>query len=102
MKYGCLDTRVSSIGTTSVEVLQTKRKLTLVGFDYNLSKKSIPIKASIMSIDLQNDTIIDNMNNNSLLCGGANYLISTAQDREFLCMYMILPLILVNVFIHYG
>ena len=55
-----------------------------------------------MSIDLQNDTIIDNMNNNSLLCGGANYLISTAQDREFLCMYMILPLILVNVFIHYG
>ena len=82
MVYGCVDTSVADIENGFVEVLWTAQKLTLVGFDYYLYKKSIPIGSSTTAIDLPDCTLIDHLNNTPLLHGGAHSLILIEQARQ--------------------
>ena len=79
----CDDTTVAAIENGFVNVLRTAQMATLVGFDDDLSKKSISIGADITSINLPNDTIITHLNYTPVLHGGSNFLLSTAQAREF-------------------
>ena len=71
----CADTSVADIGNGFFKVSRTAINVTLVGFDDDLSKKSIPIEAASTDIDLQNVTIIDQINKTPLLHGGDIYLI---------------------------
>ena len=59
----CADIIVAAIGNVFVEVSWTSRKVTLVGFDYDLSNKYIPIVAAATAIDLPNGAIIAQLNN---------------------------------------
>ena len=47
MADGCADTSVAAIGNGFVEVSRTRRSVTLVGFDDDLSKKTVPIGSAV-------------------------------------------------------
>lgn len=83
MEYVCYKTSVAAIGNGFVEVSQTERKVTLVGFNNYLSKKSILIGAIDNSTNLPNGTILDHLNDKSLPYGVTNSLLSTTQSNEF-------------------
>ena len=55
----------------------------MVGFDYDLSKKYIPIGSAADAIDLPNGAIIANLNDNPLLHRGDNYLLYKPHERWF-------------------
>ena len=59
---GCDDTSVAAIGNGFLEVLRTYIKVTLVGFDIFICKKSITIGALESEIDLPSGTEIAQMN----------------------------------------
>ena len=82
-EYGCADTSVSAIGNGFVEFSGIESKVTFFGFDNNLSNKSIPIGTAATNIEFPNGTIIYQLNINSILRGGGNYLQSTSQACEF-------------------
>ena len=83
MEYVCYKTSVAAIGNGFVEVSQTERKVTLVGFNNYLSKKSILIGAIDNSTNLPNGTILDHMNDTPLPDVGTNSLIYTLKTFEF-------------------
>ena len=70
MEYGYTGTNTSAIGNGHVRVSRTKRKHTLVGFDYDLSKKYITIGDYMTAIDLTNGTDIDQLNETLILYEG--------------------------------
>ena len=76
---------VSVIGNGFVELSHTQRKFILIGFDNDLSKKSILFGYADTDIDLPNGTIIDQMNDTLLPNGGTNSLLSTSNTFGFLC-----------------
>ena len=82
-EYGCADTSVSAIGNGFVGFSGIESKVTLFGFDNNLSNKSIPIGSAATNIEFTNGTIIDQLNINSILSGDGNYLLYTSQACEF-------------------
>ena len=82
MADGCADTSVASIGNDFFGVSSTSRKVILVVFDDDISKKYIPIGAYVTTIDLPKCTLIDQLNEKQLLHGGSNSLISISQDCE--------------------
>ena len=51
----------------------------MIGFDNDLSKKSILFESDDIDIDLPNGTIIAHMNNILLPNGGTNSLLSTSK-----------------------
>ena len=55
----------------------------MVGFDNDLYKKSIINRYSITAIEIQNSTIIDNMNKTPLLHVDPKWIINTEQACEF-------------------
>ena len=78
--YGLVDnTRVAIIRKICVEVLYTARKFTLDGFDYDLSKKFIPIGSYKVDTVLLNGTVVDNMNESMILQVYYIYLLSIEQ-----------------------
>ena len=79
----CSGKSVTYIEKQVVEVLWTKIKSTLVGFDNDLSKKCIPIGDTVTAVYRKNGTNIDQINYSPLLHVGDNSLISKAQSREF-------------------
>ena len=54
----CADTSFSSIVNFVVRVLQTGLRITMVGFDDDLSNKSIIIRADTTAVDLPNNNHI--------------------------------------------
>ena len=80
---GCYYPSVAYIGNGFDGDYWNKGRVLLGGFDDKLSKKSIPMGASVIVIDLKNSTLIDNLNDNPILHRGDNSLTSTAQDCEF-------------------
>ena len=66
-----------------VEVSQTERIVTLVGFDGDLSKKYIPIKDISTEINLKNISLIDDLKKIRLLHRDTNYLLSASNYCEF-------------------
>ena len=62
MAYGCADTIVAAIGNGFVKCSCTDRKPNLVGFDDDLSKKSIQVETDATDINLPNVIIIYQVN----------------------------------------
>ena len=58
----CADTSVAEILYGFVEDSRTEQKVTLFGFDHDLSRKFIPIVSNATAINLPNCTIIDQLN----------------------------------------
>ena len=87
MADGCSDTSVAAIVNGFVEILREKRKITLVGFDDDLSKKSIPIGSAVAVVYLPNGTLIANLKNTPLLHGGSNSLLLKAKARFFVAIH---------------
>ena len=77
MTYVCSKNIVSVIGNGFVEVSNTQIKFILIGFDNDLSKKSVLFGYTDTATDLPNGTIISHMNDTLLLNGGTNSLLST-------------------------
>ena len=75
--------RVTVIRNIRVEVFLTWRKIILVGVDYDLYNKPIPIGASKVDMDLLNVTVRDHTNESVLLQGDAIYLLSIDQVHYF-------------------
>ena len=78
MTYVCSKKIDSVIGNDFVEVSYTWRKLILIGFDNDLSKKSIFFESDDTAIYLPNGTIIAHMNYTLIPKGGTNSLLSTS------------------------
>ena len=55
----------------------------MIGFDNDISKKSILFGSDDTAIDLENGTIIAHMNNTLLPNGGTNSLLSTSKTFGF-------------------
>ena len=68
------------------EVSQTDRKVTLVVFDCELSKKFILIGDSKTTMDLPNGTSIYHLKQTSLLDGFENSIFSTELSHDFLLL----------------
>ena len=81
--YIYADTIVADILNCLVEVSQTVLKVTLVGFDDDLSKKSIPIVYAATAIYLPHDILIAHLNKTPLLHGSANPLLYKSQAFQF-------------------
>ena len=78
------DNTIFSVTRTGfVEVSQTERKVTLVGFDHDHCKKSIPIGASKADMDLLNSTAGAHLNDSILIQGDDIYLLSIKQYHNF-------------------
>ena len=61
----------------------TDSKITFFGFDGNLSNTPIEIGSYENVIDLENGTIIAQLNETPLLYRGSNYLILTLKPNDF-------------------
>ena len=83
MTYVCFKKRFSVNVNFFVEVSHTQRKFILIGFDNDLSKKSILFESADTDIDLPNGTIIAQMNDTLLPNGGTNSLLSTSKTFGF-------------------
>ena len=83
MSGGRADTSGASTGNVFVEVLWTTQKVASAKFNDDLSKKFISIVSTATAIYVPNGTFIYDRNDTLILHEGANYLISTAQDRRF-------------------
>ena len=79
----CSDKSVTYIENVFVKVLWTKIKATFLGFDDYLSNKYILIVDTVTVVNINNGTNIDQINYTPLLHVGDDYLLSTAQSREF-------------------
>ena len=83
MTGGCSDTSFVDTVNGFVEVSQNKRKIILVGFDDDLSKKPTIFGTSKTAIDYKNDTIFYHINEIPLLHGGTISLLSISETNEF-------------------
>ena len=83
MADGCAGISVADIENIFVEFQWTKRKTTLVEFYDELSKKYIPSGSNATVIDLQNCTLIYQLNKTPLLNGSANSLLLTPEAHDF-------------------
>ena len=72
MEYLCSRIIVIDIGNDFVEVVCTERKVTLVVFDDDISKKSTLNINTTTEIYVPNDTIIYQLNKTPLIHGGDN------------------------------
>ena len=61
MIYGCFGTICFVISNSFVKASNDEIKLTLVVFENNISKKYIPILATVTFIDFNNCSVNDNM-----------------------------------------
>ena len=66
-----------------VEVSRKKKKEILFIFDDIISKTHITIGTATNEIDLPNGTVIDKMNETSIIYGYSKYLIFTAHAHDF-------------------
>ena len=80
---GCASIIVEAIGNVFIKLLWTDRKTNLVGFYEDLFNKSITIGSNTTIIDLPNVTIIYQTNKTTILHGGSNSIISTANNHDF-------------------
>ena len=83
MIYGQSGTICFVVSNSFFKGSNNEIKLTLVVFENNISKKYIPILATVTFIDLNNCSVNDNMDKTLLPHGGAIYMLSATQAHQF-------------------
>ena len=81
MTDSCADNSVVSLTHGFVEVSRTERSVTLVGFNHDLTKSSIPIGSAATTVDLPGGPVILQINKTAIMESGSNSLLSVTQAR---------------------